>query len=428
MEVLERLDIKAFVRMPIFVDRKLWGIINLYQSNTRLWKEDDLEFLQRMVLQISSVIQQKQYLDELQTQAQQEEAIANIVQRINGSLNVKDLFRSATQEIRNLLEVDRAVVYHFNADWTGEVLAESAGAEWVSVMEIQETDPTLFSKEMNAHEQCTLKNMQAGSALDQDTYFINTQGGDYTRGKKFHVVNDIYNAGFPSCYLRSLEKYQAKAYMIVPILQNNQLWGLFAVYQNSGTRKWKSSELNLMLKIAPPLGIAIEQAELIEKIQSNNNQLKERSQRESSIVQFSSRLMGRFAELIQQNNNSKKLMQFAIKELQQVLKVDRVAIYRFASDWSGKFIIESVAANWPKLVGTELSQVKDSAIQETQGGRYLRRESLQVNDIYQTQENDLPLSLLEQSQTKAYLLVPIFNGEKLWGLLGIFQNDRPRQW
>ena len=112
MEVLERLDIKAFVRMPIFVDRKLWGIINLYQSNTRLWKEDDLEFLQRMVLQISSVIQQKQYLDELQTQAQQEEAIANIVQRINGSLNVKDLFRSATQEIRNLLEVDRAVVYH----------------------------------------------------------------------------------------------------------------------------------------------------------------------------------------------------------------------------------------------------------------------------------------------------------------------------
>ncbi|WP_425340817.1 hypothetical protein [Crocosphaera watsonii] len=25
-------------------------------------------------------------------------------------------------------------------------------------------------------------------------------------------------------------------------------------------------------------------------------------------------------------------------------------------------------------------------------------------------------------------MVPIFNGEKLWGLLGIFQNDRPRQW
>ncbi|MDJ0729314.1 MAG: GAF domain-containing protein [Crocosphaera sp.] len=428
VEVLERLEIKAYVKMPIFVDQKLWGIINLYQSNTRLWKEDDLEFLQRMVLQISSVIQQKQYLDELQTQAQQEEAIANIVQRINSSLKLQDIFRSATQEIRNLLQVDRAVVYRFNRDWTGEVLAESAGSEWVSVMEIQETDPTLFSKEMNAHEQCTLKDMQAGSALDRDTYFINTQGGDYTRGKKFNVVNDIYNAGFSACYLRSLEKYQAKAYMIVPIFQNNQLWGLFAVYQNSGIRQWKSSELNLMLKIAPQLGIAIEQAELLEQIQSNNEELRQRSQRESAMLHFSSRLMGRFAGLMQKNNNPKTLMQFAIKELQQVLKVDRVAIYRFASDWSGKFMIESVGANWPKLVGTELAEVKDSQIQENQGGRYLRRESLQVNDIDQAQEHDFPLSLLEQSQTKAYLLVPIFNGEQLWGLLGVYQNDRPRQW
>ncbi|MDJ0510443.1 MAG: GAF domain-containing protein [Crocosphaera sp.] len=428
MEVLERLEINAFVRMPIFVDQKLWGIINLYQSNTRLWKEDDLEFLQRIVVQVSSVIQQKQYLDELQAQAKQEEAIANIVQRINSSLKIQEIFRSTTQEIHNLLQVDRTVVYRFNPDWTGEVVTESAGAEWVSVMEIQQTDPSLFSKEMNAHEQCTLKDMQAGSALDQDTYFINTQGGDYTRGKKFNVVNDIYNAGFSFCYLRSLEKYQAKAYMIVPIFQNSQLWGLLAVYQNSRTRQWKSSELNLMLKIAPQLGIAIEQGELLEQIQSNNEELKERSQRENAMVQFSSRLMSRFAELIQKNNKPKKLMEFAIKELRQVLKVDRVTIYRFASDWSGRFMIESVGANWPKLVGTELAEVKDSLIQDDQGGRYLRRESLQVNDIYQAEDNDFPLSLLEQWQTKAYLLVPIFQGEQLWGLLGVYQNDRPRQW
>ena len=428
MEVLEKLEVNAYVRMPIFVDRKLWGIINLYQSHSRLWKKEDLEFLQQIVGQLSSVIQQKQYLDELQTQAQQEEALANIVQRISSSLKLKDIFRGATQEVRNLLQVDRAVVYRFNPDWTGEVLAESAGSEWVSVMEIQETDPTLFSKEMNAHDQCTLKNMQATSALDQDTWLINTQGGDYTRGKKFNVVNDVYSAGFSPCYLRSLEKYQAKAYIIVPIFQNDKLWGLFAVYQNSGTRQWKSSELNLMLKVVPQLGIAIEQAELLEQVQNNNEQLKQRSQRESAMVQFSSRLMARFAELMQKNNNPKKLMEFAIKELRQVLKVDRVAIYRFASDWSGRFVIESVGANWPKLVGTEFAEVKDSEIQENQGGRYLRRESLQVDDVDQAEEHDFPFSLLEQSQTKAYLLVPIFNGDKLWGLLGVYQNDRPRQW
>ena len=286
IEVLERLDIKAYVRIPIFVEQKLWGIINIYQSRTCVWQEEDLEFLKRIVVQVGIIIQQKQNLEALQTQAQQEKALSNIVQRIGGSLKLQDIFRSATQEVRQLLQVDRAVVYRFNPDWTGEVLAESAGLEWVSVMEIQETDETLFNKEMNANEQCTLKNMQASSALDEDTYLISTQGGNYTRGKKFNVVNDIYAAGFSSCYLKSLEKYQARAYIIVPIFQNEKLWGLFAVYQNSGTREWNTNELNLMLQIAPQLGIAIEQAGLLDKLRSQEEKLsdlvaRERSEREN---------------------------------------------------------------------------------------------------------------------------------------------------
>ncbi len=270
--VLERLDIKAYVRMPIFVEQKLWGIINIYQSQVRDWQEDDLEFLKQIVGQIGIVIQQKQYLAQLQNQAKQEQAVSNIVQRIGSSLKLQEIFRSATQEVRKLLEVDRAIVYRFNPDWTGEVLAESAGSEWVSVMELQETDETLYSTEMNANEQCTLKNLQAGSALDKDTFFVNTQGGNYTRGKQFNVVNDVYAAGFSPCYLQSLEKYQAKAYIIVPIFQETKLWGLFAVYQNSATREWQVNELNLLLKIAPQLGIAIEQAEKADqlKIQSEN--------------------------------------------------------------------------------------------------------------------------------------------------------------
>ncbi len=280
--VLERLDVKAYVRMPIFVDQKLWGIINVYQSQARNWREDDIEFLKQIVGQIGIVIQQKQYLEELKTQTKQEEAVSKIVQRIGSSLKLAEIFRSATQEMRNLLKVDRAVVYRFNPDWTGEVLAESAGSEWVSVMELQETDRTLYSKEMNAGEQCTLKNMQSGSALDKDTYFINSEGGEYTRGKQFNVVNDVYSAGFSSCYLQSLEKYQAKAYIIVPIFQETKLWGLFAVYQNSGAREWQVSELNLLLKIAPQLGIAIEQAEKTEQLKIQSENLTETLNREKA--------------------------------------------------------------------------------------------------------------------------------------------------
>ena len=282
IQLLQRLDVKAYVKMPIVVDKKLWGLITIYQSKTRAWQEEDLEFLKQIVTQLAIAIQQKQYLEELQLQTKQEQTIANIVQSIGSASKIEDIFRTATKEVRNLISVDRAVVYKFNPDWTGEVLAESYGADWISVMEIQETDEELFSTEMNADERCTLKNMEAGSALDQDSYFIDTKGGEYTRGKKFNVVNDVYAAGFSPCYLKSLEKYQAKAYIIVPIFQSSKLWGLFGVYQNSSVRNWKTAELNLLLRVAPQLGIAIEQAERSEQLKINSENLEKTLAREKA--------------------------------------------------------------------------------------------------------------------------------------------------
>ena len=282
IEVLERLNVKAYIRMPIMVDKKLWGLITVYQSKTRIWQTEDVEFLKQIVSQLGIIIQQKQYLEELQIQTQQEQTIANIVQSIGSATKIRDIFRTSTKEVRKLLKVDRAIVYRFNPDWSGEVLAESHGAEWVSVMEIQDTDEELFSTEMNADEQCTLKNLELGSALDEDTYLKNSKGGDYTRGKQFNVVNDIYAADFSPCYLKSLEKYQARAYIIVPIFQNDKLWGLFGVYQNSGSRNWKVNELNLLLRIAPQLGIAIEQAEKSEQLKINSDNLAQTLAREKS--------------------------------------------------------------------------------------------------------------------------------------------------
>ncbi|MEL6438322.1 MAG: GAF domain-containing protein [Cyanobacteria bacterium J06621_8] len=282
IQLLERLEVKAYVKMPIMVDKKLWGAITVYQSKTRIWQEKDLEFLKQIVSQVGIIIQQKQYLDELQIQTKQEQTIANIVQSISSAAKIRDIFRTSTKEVRKLLKVDRAVVYRFNPDWTGEVLAESYGVEWVSVMDIQDTDQELFSTEMNADERCTLKNMEAGSALDEDTYFIDTKGGNYTRGKKFNVVNDIYAADFSPCYLKSLEKYQARAYVIVPIFQENKLWGLFGVYQNSGPRNWKTAELNLLLRIAPQLGLAIEQTEKTEQLKINSDNLAQTVAREKA--------------------------------------------------------------------------------------------------------------------------------------------------
>ena len=425
IELLEQFEARAYAIAPIFVgdmftDKKLWGFVAVYQnSGSRKWKEEEIDLLRQIGLQVGIGMAKINSLKEIQNQikeqekiAEQERAVNKIVQKIQQSQNILDIFRAATNEVRQLLECDRVVVYQFKEDWSGEVLAESMSPGWVSVMRLQETDEQLYSSEMSSSSTCTLKYLEATPALDKDTYFQQSAGGDYTRGKKFQIVDDVYAAGFSSCYLESLEKYQAKAYMIVPIFQETKLWGLFAAYQNDAPRPWKKSELSLMLKTVPQLGIAIEQAEKAAKLQKT-------VQRERGLT--------RLLERMQEVQTNEKVFQIATQEARQLLSVDRVAIFRFNPDWSGEFVGESFAGNWSSLM-QNIPYVKDTFLQETQGGRYKDNESLMVNDIYKVGHDPCHVEFLEQLQARAYMIAPIMVAGQLWGLVGAYQNTGTRLW
>jgi hypothetical protein len=55
-----------------------------------------------------------------------------------------------------------------------------------------------------------------------DTYLHDTGGGQFAKGEIYRICNDIYSAGFNECYVRILESYQARAYVIVAILYNHK--------------------------------------------------------------------------------------------------------------------------------------------------------------------------------------------------------------
>lgn len=135
-------------------------------------------------------------------------------------------------------------------------------------------------------------------------------------------------------------------------------------------------------------------------------------------------------------------------ELKQALDSDRVVIYQFSPDWSGKFVAESVGSRWRPLVNAatpasgvqnsvlddqctvqDLVSIQDTYLKDTQGGLYRRGVTyLCVNDIYKANFSDCYIELLEQFQARAYITVPIFCGTQLWGLLATYQNSTPRQW
>ncbi|MGE5655046.1 MAG: PAS domain S-box protein [Actinomycetota bacterium] len=196
------------------------------------------------------ITDRKQAEATLRQQARQENLLWCVTQAIRQSLDLNAILNTAVREVRQTLQVDRATVYRFNPDWSGDFVVESVTPNWVKLVE-----PNV-------------------EKVWEDTYLQETQGGRFQNHETF-VVEDIYNADLQPCHIELLEQFQAKAYTIVPLFSGESLWGLLAIYQNATPRHWQAWEVELLEQIASQLAIAIQQSELYTQLQL---ELQERKQ------------------------------------------------------------------------------------------------------------------------------------------------------
>ncbi len=187
--------------------------------------------------------------------SRQENLLWSITQAIRQSLDLNVILNTAVTEVRQTLQTDRAAVYRFNLDWSGDFVVESVGEDWVKLLGC------------NIQKAC------------EDVYLQETQGGRFRNHETF-VIGDIDAAGLHPCHVQLLQQFQAKAYMAVPIFSGDFLWGLLIIYQNTTPRNWQSWEVELLQQIASQLAIAIQQSELYEQLQI---ELQERKQAEATI-------------------------------------------------------------------------------------------------------------------------------------------------
>ena len=234
------------------------------------------------------ITDRKRVEEALQESVQRERAIALAIQRMRQTLDIETIFSATTEELRQMINCDRILIYRFNPDWSGEIVSESVGSEWISLLQEQVHNPNLAQKTLE-DDRCAVKKFDSAAGCEsvfsdsfpvQDTYLQETQGGAYSRGASYAVVQDIYQAGFHSCYINLLEQFQARAYIIVPIFCGSTLWGLLATYQNSDSRQWKVAETNVVVEIGNQLGVALQQAELLAKVQKQSEALRRSEARE----------------------------------------------------------------------------------------------------------------------------------------------------
>jgi diguanylate cyclase (GGDEF)-like protein len=171
--------------------------------------------------------------------------IAEISQKISQSLTLEEIFSTTVTEVRQLLQTDRVFLYRFEPDWSGVVVVESVAEDWTPIL---------------------------GTKIE-DTCFKDRFAQYYGKGRA-RAIEDIYQAGFTRCYIDFLAQFQVRANLVVPVLQGEKLWGLLTAQQCQGPRQWQRLEISLLNQLATQAAIAIQQAELYQRLETATQQLQ----------------------------------------------------------------------------------------------------------------------------------------------------------
>jgi two-component system, chemotaxis family, CheB/CheR fusion protein len=149
----------------------------------------------------------------------------------------------------------------------------------------------------------------------------------------------------------------------------------------------------------------------------NQAELRESAARERATLQV--------VQHMRQTLNPIEIFRTTTDRLRETIKCDRVVIYQLYPHGGGSFVAESVGAGWRTLIDSEITDCK---INPACWYPAQDQQIFAIDDIETADWDECHLQLYRKLQARACCIIPVSDGEKLWGLLGAYQNDRSRQW
>ncbi len=379
---LEPLEVKANLVAPILTNQKLIGLLIAHQcSEPRSWTESETEFFRQLAIQVGYALDQGLLLKRQQIAAKQARLLNEITLQLRQFLTTEEIFDAVVEETREAISADRVVVYQFDPQWQGTVVAESVGRGWPTALGTTIVDPCFAQRYVKP----------------------------YLRGR-VSATKNIYEAGLTECHLKQLEPFAVQANLVAPIIAQKQLHSLLIVHQCSEPRSWKSSEIDFIKQIATQIGFALDQVTLLQQQQN----AIERARRLNQITSH-----------LQKSLNPEDIFNSAVEDTQDILQADRVLVYQFDPYWQGTVVAETVTRGWPIALG---AQIADPCFAERYVKFYLKGRVKATENIYEAGLTQCHINQLEPFAVQANLVAPIVENQKLHGLLIAHQCSSPRKW
>lgn len=198
------------------------------------------------------ITEYKRAEEALRQQNERELLMATITQHIRQSLDLGEVLSTTVNEVRQFLQADRVMIVRFNpctgclcaAPATGAVTVESVAPNCKPML---------------------------GETLEKfcfDEFYLEAY-----QHRAIRPIADVLAADLPQYQIDLLAQFDVRAYLVVPLVQGEDLWGLLMAHQCT-PRQWMQLEVELLSSLATQLAIAIKQAELYQQLQAANLKLE----------------------------------------------------------------------------------------------------------------------------------------------------------
>lgn len=202
----------------------------------------ELEALTLAHQQMATALEQSQVqydsaIEALQRQNLRSQLFAEVSLKIRRSLQLEEILRTTVAEVQQFLQADRVVVFRLAFDGSGRVVEETVVPGWPKILGQDIVDPCF-----------------------QEGYLL-----QYRQGR-VSAIQDITQANIDLCHQQLLQQFAVQANLVVPILlKETDLWGLLIAHQCAHPRQWTPFETELLRQLADQIGIALAQAQLLER-------------------------------------------------------------------------------------------------------------------------------------------------------------------
>ncbi|AFY34531.1 GAF domain-containing protein [Calothrix sp. PCC 7507] len=210
-----------------------------------------------------------------QKTSEQEELLHGMTSRIRRSLELSEILTATVAEARSFLGTDRVMVYRFNADTSGEVIAESIYEQRLPSLlglNFPGDDIPRVAREMFLQfRQRSIVDVANGKIGLFPLYSPETG--------EFNPTENIYYRQVDPCHIEYLSSMGVQSSLVMPIVHCNlkvqsakpELWGLL-VSHHSQPRTIVEKEVRVLQQVVDQVEIAIAQSNLLSETRTQQQQ------------------------------------------------------------------------------------------------------------------------------------------------------------